>query len=52
MEVVLDHVRTPPVPPSRRSGRFFPERLERLVLECLERSPNGDPNPRFPFSSL
>lgn len=43
MEVVVNHVRTPPVPPSRRSGRVFPEPLERLVLECLEKEPERRP---------
>ena len=38
MEVVLDHVRTPPVPPSLRVGRPIPADLEALVLSCLAKA--------------
>ena len=43
MEVVLDHVRTPPVPPSRRTGRPIPADLEALVLSCLAKEPRERP---------
>jgi serine/threonine-protein kinase len=43
MEVVLNHVRTPPVPPSQRVGRPIPEDLERLVMSCLAKEPSDRP---------
>jgi len=43
MEVVLNHVRATPIPPSVRAGRAFPEDLERLVLSCLAKEPRDRP---------
>jgi serine/threonine protein kinase len=43
MEVVLNHVRTPPVPPSERIGRPLPEPLEELVLSCLAKEARDRP---------
>jgi serine/threonine-protein kinase len=43
MQMVIDHVRTPPVPPSQRSLRPVPEALERLVMRCLEKDPAQRP---------
>jgi serine/threonine-protein kinase len=43
MGVVLDHVRTPPIPPSRRTGRPIPPDLESLVLSCLAKEPPDRP---------
>jgi serine/threonine-protein kinase len=43
MEVVLNHVKTPPIPPSQRAGRPLPEDLERLVLSCLAKEPSDRP---------
>jgi eukaryotic-like serine/threonine-protein kinase len=43
MQVVIDHVRTAPVPPSRRTGQPIPDALERLVLRCLEKDPARRP---------
>ena len=37
--MVIDHVRTPPVGPSKRAAQGIPEELERLVLRCLEKDP-------------
>lgn len=37
MQMVIDHVRTPPVPPSQRGGRQVPDALERLIMRCLEK---------------
>jgi serine/threonine-protein kinase len=43
MQVVLDHIRTLPVPPSQRASQAIPEKLERLVLRCLEKEPGARP---------
>ncbi len=43
MEVVLHHVKTPPVPPSQRVGRAIPASLEKLVLTCLAKEPDDRP---------
>jgi len=43
MEVVLNHVRTPPPRPSERVRWPIPEDLERLVLACLAKEPAERP---------
>jgi serine/threonine-protein kinase len=43
MEVLLHHVKTPPVPPSERAGTEIPASLEALVLSCLAKDPDGRP---------
>jgi serine/threonine-protein kinase len=43
VEVLLHHVKTPPVPPSERAGREIPPRLEALILSCLAKSPDERP---------
>jgi serine/threonine-protein kinase len=43
VEVLLHHARTPPVPPSERSGRDIPPELEALVLACLAKDPEDRP---------
>jgi serine/threonine-protein kinase len=43
VEVLLHHARTPPVPPSERSGREIPPELEALVLSCLAKEPDERP---------
>jgi serine/threonine-protein kinase len=43
MQMVIDHVRTPPVPPSERTSQPIPEGLESLVLRCLEKDPARRP---------
>jgi serine/threonine protein kinase len=44
MQVVIDHVRTAPVPPSRRTSQPIPDALERIVLLCLEKDPARRPS--------
>ena len=39
MVVIQSHLSTVPEPPSTRLGRFLPSKLERLVLDCLEKDP-------------
>ncbi|MBX7187514.1 MAG: serine/threonine protein kinase [Vicinamibacteria bacterium] len=43
LEVCSHHLLTPPVPPSQRSGRSLPPRLEAWVLRCLEKAPARRP---------
>jgi serine/threonine-protein kinase len=43
VEVLLHHARTPPVPPSERTGRPIPPDLEALVLACLAKDPEERP---------
>jgi serine/threonine-protein kinase len=44
MQMVVDHVRTPPTPPSLRAKQPIPPALERLVLRCLEKEPERRPD--------
>ena len=39
MAVALDHVTTPPQPPSRRSELSIPAELDRIILKCLAKQP-------------
>ncbi len=41
-EIVLKHVREPPVPPSRHR-RIAPAAMERIILDCLEKEPDRRP---------
>jgi serine/threonine-protein kinase len=43
MQMVIDHVRTPPVPPSRRGAQPIPEALEDIVMRCLQKDPGARP---------
>jgi serine/threonine-protein kinase len=43
MGLILQHARTPPVPPSVRTGRPIPAALEELVLACLAKDPEHRP---------
>jgi serine/threonine-protein kinase len=43
MEVVLHHVKTEPVPPSRRAPGPIPGPLEEIVLSCLAKDPEARP---------
>ena len=40
MSVLVDHVKTPPVPPSERVEVEIPAGLERVILKCLEKNPD------------
>ncbi len=37
--VLVEHVKTPPVPPSQRTEIEVPADLERVILKCLEKDP-------------
>ena len=43
MQVLVDHIHTPPVPPSNRLPGAIPKELDRLVLDCLKKDPNDRP---------
>ena len=43
MQVVLDHIRTAPIPPSRRTELEIPPALEQIILSCLEKKPEKRP---------
>jgi serine/threonine-protein kinase len=43
MQIVIDHVRTTPAPPSRRTSQPIPDALEHIVLRCLEKDPARRP---------
>jgi tRNA A-37 threonylcarbamoyl transferase component Bud32 len=43
MKMFLQHVQTPPIPPSQRTELPIPRELDELVLSCLEKDPNKRP---------
>jgi DNA-binding NtrC family response regulator len=44
MAVMINHARTPPTPPSKVSATPIPERLEQIILACLEKAPEKRPS--------
>jgi hypothetical protein len=42
--VMIHHARTAPQPPSKVAGRPIPERLEEIVMACLEKTPDKRPS--------
>jgi len=43
MQALVDHVHTPPVPPSERTEMPIPRPIDDLVQACLEKSPDRRP---------
>ena len=43
LRMIGQHLRAPPVPPSVRSGRVMPSKLEELILACLAKDPSHRP---------
>jgi hypothetical protein len=43
VEVIQSHLDRPVQPPSLRVGRSIPPKLERVVLDCLEKDPSSRP---------
>jgi DNA-binding NtrC family response regulator len=41
--MLIDHVKTKPVPPSKAADVAIPARLEQIVLSCLEKAPEKRP---------
>jgi serine/threonine-protein kinase len=44
MAVMIHHARTAPEPPSTISGAPIPDRLEQILLACLEKAPEKRPS--------
>lgn len=43
LKMIIDHMNTPPIPPSLRAEQDIPEALERVILSCLEKDPDRRP---------
>ena len=43
MKMLMQHINTPPIPPSQRTELPIPRELDELVLACLEKDPNRRP---------
>lgn len=43
MQVIQSHLNATPESPARRLGRPLPSKLERIVLDCLEKDPSRRP---------
>jgi serine/threonine protein kinase len=43
MKMFLQHLNTPPVPPSERTELPIPREFDRLIMACLEKDPNKRP---------
>ena len=43
MEILVEHVKSPPVPPSRRTEIEIPPQLDELILACLQKDPDKRP---------
>jgi len=52
MEVIVDHAKTPAVPPSQRTEFTIPEPLEQLVMSCLEKDPSKRPQSMAEINQL
>jgi serine/threonine-protein kinase len=42
-DMLVMHAHQRPVPPSKRAGISIPQRLEEIILQCLEKNPNKRP---------
>ena len=52
MEMVVNHVKTPPVPPSQRTEMSVSPPMDRLILRCLEKEPDRRPQSLQEFCDL
>lgn len=52
MEVIVNHAKTPPVPPSQRTEFRIPESLEQLVMASLEKDPDQRPQSMVELNQL
>jgi serine/threonine protein kinase len=52
MKMALQHVEATPVPPSARTTQPIPDALERIVLQCLAKSPDARPQSAASLGAL
>jgi serine/threonine-protein kinase len=52
MEIVVNHVKTEPVPPSKRTELPIPEGLERTIMACLAKDPDDRPQSVVELSKM
>jgi DNA-binding NtrC family response regulator/putative methionine-R-sulfoxide reductase with GAF domain len=50
-QMLLHHVQTQPVPPSKRSELVIPQRLEAILMRCLEKDPAKRPSSALQLDS-
>jgi len=50
-QMLLHHVQTPPVPPSKRSELPIPEQIETILMKCLEKDPAKRPSSALELES-
>jgi serine/threonine protein kinase len=43
LQMVVQHIETPPIPPSQRGGNRVPPDLDELILWCLQKAPEKRP---------
>jgi serine/threonine-protein kinase len=52
MEIVVNHVKTDPIPPSQRSELPIPDCLEKTVMACLAKDPGDRPQSVLELSRM
>ena len=52
VSLLLEHVKTEPVPPSERSDQPIPEDLENVILSCLRKQPDERPQDAATLQSM
>jgi serine/threonine-protein kinase len=52
MAEAIHHIQTAPVPPSQRTDVRIPDSLEKVVLKCLEKSPEDRPQSAHDLGAL
>jgi transcriptional regulator with GAF, ATPase, and Fis domain len=50
-QMLLQHVQTPPVPPSKKSELPIPKPLEAILMKCLEKDPASRPSSALELES-
>ena len=43
MEILIEHVKTHPTPPSQKASQPIHPKLEEIILSCLQKDPNNRP---------
>jgi eukaryotic-like serine/threonine-protein kinase len=43
MEILIEHVKTRPTPPSQKASQPIPAKLEEIILGCLQKDPENRP---------